>query len=173
MKSILQKRYKRCRFIWEMFETKIIGVVEGWRYLSHLTKFVSIVDDERDITELFKDALQRLPGLSIFSFTDPIIAIEHFKMNKNFYALVISDLRMPVINGIQLLKTVKDLNPEVRTVLMTAFDVEDKLFQEYIKKEIIDGFAQKPIRLDNLFQEVSKQLHGYELQKIPASKWLE
>ena len=128
------------------------------------------MDDERDITELFKDALQRLSGLSIFSFTDPIIAIEHFKMNKNSYALVISDLRMPVINGIQLLKTVKDLNPEVRTVLMTAFDVEDKLFQEYIKKEIIDGFAQKPIRLDNLLQEVSKQLHGYELQKIPSSK---
>jgi DNA-binding NtrC family response regulator len=128
------------------------------------------VDDERDITELFRDALQGLAGLSTFSFTDPIIAIEHFKMNKNSYALVISDLRMPVINGIQLLKTVKDLNPEVRTVLMTAFEVEDKLFQEYIKKEIIDGFAQKPIRLDNLLQEVSKQLHGYELQKIPSSK---
>jgi YesN/AraC family two-component response regulator len=35
---------------------------------------------------------------------------------------------MPVVNGFQLLKTAKDLNPEVRTVLMTAFDVEDKLF---------------------------------------------
>jgi len=69
-----------------------------------------------------------LPGLSIFTFTDPKIALEHFKINKSFYALVISDLRMPVINGVQLLKTVKDLNPEVRTVLMTAFDVEDKLF---------------------------------------------
>ena len=131
------------------------------------------MDDERDITELFRDALQRLPGLSIFSFTDPTIAIEHFKMNKNFYALVISDLRMPVINGIQLLKTVKDLNPEVRTVLMTAFGVEDKLFEEYSKKEIIDGFAQKPISLDNLLQEVSAQLHSYELLKIPDSKRLE
>jgi YesN/AraC family two-component response regulator len=37
------------------------------------------------------------------------------------YSLVISDLRMPVINGIQLLKTAKDLNPQVRTVLMTVF----------------------------------------------------
>ena len=79
----------------------------------------------------------------VFSFTEPQLALEHFKTNKDFYALVISDLRMPVINGIQLLKTVKDLNPEVRTVLITAFEVEDKLFQEYSKKEIIDGFAQK------------------------------
>ena len=143
-------------------------MVEGWKLLSP-SKFVSIVDDEHDITELLRDALQRLPGLSIFTFTDPTIAIEHFKMNKSFYALVISDLRMPVINGIQLLKTVKELNPGVKTVLMTAFDIEDKLFQEYCNKEIINGFAQKPISLDNLVIEVSNQLHSYELQKIPAS----
>jgi two-component system, cell cycle response regulator CpdR len=136
-------------------------------------RYVSIVDDESDITMLFHDALKSLPGITIFSFTDPRLALEHFKTNKNFYALVISDLRMPVINGIQLLKTVKDLNPEVRTVLMTAFEVEDKLFQEYSKKEIIDRFAQKPISPDNLLQEVSEQLHSYELQKIPASKRLE
>ena len=88
--------------------------------------------------------------------------------DKSFYALIISDLRMPIINGTQLLKTVKDLNPGVRTVLMTAFDM-DKLFQEYCNKEIINGFAQKPISLDNLVIEVSNQLHSYELQKIHAS----
>ena len=89
--------------------------------------------------------------------------------DKSFYALIISDLRMPIINGTQLLKTVKDLNPGVRTVLMTAFDIEDKLFQEYCNIEIINGFAQKPISLDNLVIEVSNQLHSYELQKIHAS----
>jgi DNA-binding NtrC family response regulator len=110
-----------------------------------------------------------LPGLSIFPFTDPIVALEHFKTNQRFYALVISDLRMPVINGIQLLKTAKDLNPQVRTVLMTAFDVEDKLFQDYTKKEIINGFAQKPITLETLVQEVSGQLHLYEMQNVYSS----
>ena len=69
---------------------------------------------------------------------------------------------MPVINGIQLLKTVKDFNPRVRTVLMTAFDIEDKLFQEYSKKEIINGLAQKPIQLSDFLAQVSTQLH--ELQ---------
>jgi DNA-binding NtrC family response regulator len=121
----------------------------------------------------FHEALKSLPGITIFTFTEPQLALEHFKTNKNSYALVISDLRMPVINGFQLLKTVKDLNPEVRTVLITAFDVERKLFQEYTKKEIIDGFAQKPINRDNLLQEVSAQLHSYELLKMPASKRLE
>ena len=49
---------------------------------------------------------------------------------------------------------------------MTAFDVEDKLFQEYSKKDIINGFFKRPIRLETLFQEVSSQLHSYEMQKI-------
>lgn len=151
-----------------MLSNKNHGVVEGWKFLSHSNKLVSIVDDEYDILELFRDALQVLPGLSVFTFTDPILALEHFKINQSLYALVISDLRMPVINGIQLLKTAKDLSPQVRTVLMTAFDVEDSLFQEHIKKEIINGFAQKPIRLETLIQEVTVQLHSYEMQRVYA-----
>jgi len=78
---------------------------------------------------------------------------------------------MPIINGVQLLKTVKHFNPGVRTILMTAFDIDDKLFQEYCNKEIINGFAQKPISLDNLAIEVSNQLHSYELQKsVPSNE---
>jgi len=102
---------------------------------SSSNRYLSIVDDGSDITLAFHEALKSLPGITIFTFTEPELALEHFKTNKNFYALVISDLRMPVINGFQLLKTVKDLNPEVRTVLITAFEVEDKLFQEYRKKK--------------------------------------
>lgn len=79
---------------------------------------------------------------------------------------------MPVINGLQLLKTIKDLNPKVRTILMTAFEVEDKPFQEYSKKEIINGFFQKPIGLDTLFQGVSSQLHSHKLQEIKACQRL-
>jgi YesN/AraC family two-component response regulator len=39
---------------------------------------------------------------------------------------MISDLRMPVVNGVQLLKTVKDLNPLARTILVTAYDIDNK-----------------------------------------------
>ena len=151
-----------------MLNDKNHGVVEGWKFLSHTSKFVSIVDDECDISGLFGDALQKVSGLSIFTFTEPTIALEHFKMNRSFYALVISDLRMPVINGIQLLKTVKDLNPNVKTILTSAFDVNDQLFQEYSEREIINGFVKKPIRLETLVQHASEQLHHYEMQKIYA-----
>jgi DNA-binding NtrC family response regulator len=126
---------------------------------------VSIVDDELDITVLFREVLQTIGGTSISTFTDPILALEHFTINKANYVLVISDLKMPGLNGMELLKKVKKLNPSVRTILMTAFEIDDKLLQQYLKSKIINAFLQKPIQIKDLLLEVDKQLDTYELQK--------
>ena len=121
-------------------------------------KIVSIVDDELSTTNLFYTALRTIRGINLFGFTDPVQALEHLKMNKHDYAVMICDLRMPVINGLQLLQTVKDLNPLSRTILITAYDIDGSLLQEYTKKEIINSFLQKPIGVDQLLSEVAKQI---------------
>jgi two-component system response regulator (stage 0 sporulation protein F) len=128
-------------------------------------RLVGIVDDEEDITGLFRDALGVINGITIFTFTDPLLALEHITINKERYLLVISDLRIPGLNGMELIKKLKNMNPLLRTILMTAFESNDELFQEYTKKQIINGYFQKPIRLDNLREEVNNQIHFYELQK--------
>src|SRR6185436_404439 len=123
---------------------------------------VAIVDDELDIVNLFRDALNKIRGLSIFTFTDPLTAFEHIRMNKSKYAVVISDLRMPGINGMDLIYKIKKENPLIRTLLMTAFEVDDKVFEDYTKNKIIDGFLQKPLKLSALESEVRKQIDIYE-----------
>ena len=137
----------------------------GRKSLVTRKRLVVIVDDERDITVLFRDALQKIKGVSILTFTDPKIALEHFRTNNAHYVVLLSDFRMPELNGIDLIKKIKDSNPFVRTILMTAFEINDELFKDYIKNEIINAFLQKPILLDTLIKEVSSQLHLYELQK--------
>ncbi|HMG39468.1 MAG TPA: response regulator [Nitrososphaeraceae archaeon] len=127
--------------------------------ISKNNKIVSVVDDEQKTAQLFHSALNTLKGINVFEFTDPILALEHLKINKLDYAVMISDLRMPVINGVQLLKTVKDLNPSTRTILMTGYDIDNSLLQEYTKKEIIDCFLRKPIELGQLLSEVNKQIY--------------
>ena len=122
-------------------------------------KIVSIVDNELSITKLFYDALRAISGIDVFWFTDPIEALEHLKMNWHDYAVMISDLRMPVINGVQLLQTARDLNPLARTILITAYDIDDNLLKEYTKKEIINRFLQKPIGVDQLRSEVINQIN--------------
>jgi DNA-binding NtrC family response regulator len=126
--------------------------------MTNKNKIVSIVDDELKTAQLFHNALCTIKGINVFEFTDPVKALEHLKINKKDYAVMISDLRMPVINGVQLLKAVKDLNPLARTILMTAYDIDDNLIQEYTKKEIINSFLQKPIELNQLLSEVNKQI---------------
>lgn len=123
---------------------------------------VAIIDDESDIVNLFRDALSKIDGLSIFTFTDPMAALEHFKINKGAYALLISDLRMPGISGTDLVCKIKKENPLVRTLLMTAFEVDDKVFEEYVNNDIIDGFIQKPVKLRYLLSEVLKQVNIYK-----------
>ena len=126
---------------------------------------IAIVDDEYDIVQHFRDALGPINGIAVFTFTDPVMALEHFKINVEKYILVISDLRMPALTGMELIKELKTMNQFVRTILMTAFATEDDLFQEYTKKELINGFLQKPIHLNDLRVEVNNQLHNYELLK--------
>ncbi|HEX7275207.1 MAG TPA: response regulator [Nitrososphaeraceae archaeon] len=126
---------------------------------------VAIVDDELDIVNLFRDALSKIKELSIFTFTDPMVALEHIRMNKSNYAVVISDLRMPDMNGMDLIFNIKKENPLVRTLLMTAFEVNDKVFEEYVKNNIIDGFLQKPLKLKDLESEVQKQIKIFKKSK--------
>jgi DNA-binding NtrC family response regulator len=124
-------------------------------------RLIAIVDDEPDILKLYQDFFIKIKGISIFTFTDPLMALEHFRMNKNEYVLVISDLRMPNLDGLELVKLIKDLNPLVRTILMTAFAIKDDLFQEYLREEIINDILQKPILLPDLYDQVRKQLRMY------------
>jgi len=126
---------------------------------------VCIVDDDPDIILLFRDALKSISGITIFTFTDPILALEHFQVNEYAYVLVISDFKMPGLNGIEFLKKIKEYNRFVRTILMTAFQIEDKVFLEYTKKKIINAFLQKPIGIHDLLKEVDTQIHSYEMQK--------
>ena len=127
-------------------------------------KIVSVVDDDLNTTELFHIALsENIDGISVVSFNDPIIALEHFAANKDAYVLVIADLRMPSLNGLELLKKVKSSNPKVRTILMSAYNFdEDLLFLKYMEEGIIDSSIDKPVAMNRLYQRVLEQLNAYE-----------
>jgi len=133
--------------------------------MSTNNRTVCIVDDDREITILFHEALKSIGGITILTFTDPVLALEHFQVNEYAYVLVISGFKMPGLNGMEFLKKIKELNRFVRTILMTAFEIEDKKFRDYTKSKIIDAFLQKPIRIHDLIKEVDTQLHSYENQK--------
>ena len=111
---------------------------------------ILVLDDDFEITTLIKITLQR-HGYNVFGFTDPFLALEHFKINHSTYSLVISDLRMPSMSGFQFIQNIKLIRPKINVLLMSAFDViGDSEFSTHSSKYEIDGFLQKPISIKKL-----------------------
>jgi DNA-binding NtrC family response regulator len=113
--------------------------------------FVAVIDDETDLAYLFKDALSQIDGVQVFAFTDPLLALEHFQTNHRNYSVVISDYRMPTMTGMELLSKIKDVNPAVTRIMMSAFEIQDELFNEC---DCVDKFLQKPVSMVKLIDEI-------------------
>jgi response regulator RpfG family c-di-GMP phosphodiesterase len=128
----------------------------------NLPVFVAVVDDEVDLANLFKEALSQIPNVRVFAFTDPALALEHFQQNQRNYRCVISDYRMPELNGVELLNKINRINPEVRSILMSAFEIEDQLFKTC---DCIDKFLRKPVTIANLLAVVQKYVTKMEIEK--------
>jgi DNA-binding NtrC family response regulator len=112
-----------------------------------------IVDDDSDIVQVLKMGLVK-NGFSVDAFTNPQDALQSFKSDAESYCLVLSDIRMPMLSGIQLSKKVKEINPDVKVVLMTAFDIRDNEFSKVFPSSQVDGFVQKPIGIKDLTDKI-------------------
>ncbi len=116
-----------------------------------------MLDDESDITTVLKLGLQKR-GFHVFAFTDPLLALEHFEKNFKKYGLVISDLRMPRLNGYEFVKKVKEIRPEIKVFLMTAFEIDDEEFRRILPSVKIEEFIQKPISFEGLAEIIRKHI---------------
>ena len=125
---------------------------------------VGIVDDEPDISTLFGEALRGIDGISVFTFNDSLEALKHITNNKEKYILVICDLMMPRLNGLDLVKKIKILSPKTRTMITTGYQIEPRELHFDIKMGIIDRIIQKPISMYGLRQEVKNQINAYQFR---------
>jgi DNA-binding response OmpR family regulator len=70
---------------------------------------VLIVDDEEDIANILRQFLTQA-GFNAVSFTSPLLALEHFMHNPLAYPVIITDLRMPGMSGIELANKIREIN---------------------------------------------------------------
>jgi DNA-binding NtrC family response regulator len=113
-----------------------------------------VVDDDSDIAHVLKQGLQKNRFL-VSVFTNPEEALKNFQSNsKDYYCLVLSDIRMPGMSGIRLARKVKEINPNVKVVLMTSFEINDNEFSKVFPSTQVDGFVQKPIGIENLTNKI-------------------
>ena len=112
-----------------------------------------VVDDDSDMVQVLKVGLLKNRFL-VDAFTNPEEALQSFKSDAESYCLLLSDIRMPGLSGIQLARKVKEINPAVKTVLMTAFEIRDNEFSKVFPSTQVDGFVQKPIGIRDLTDKI-------------------
>ena len=123
---------------------------------------ILLVDDESDITFIIKKYLET-QKFTVDSFTDSVKALEHYRQNLKEYSLVISDIRMPGMSGTVLAEEIKKIAPDVKVILMSAFEITETEFAKVSdSKTGIDGFMKKPVGLKALLNIVTKQLDSRE-----------
>ncbi len=113
---------------------------------------ILVVDDEPRIQEIIKRGLARLGEFSVETASDGLEAIE--KIDKDVFDLILTDLKMPRMDGIELLKTVKGTRPEILVIMMTAHGSIETAVEAM--KLGADDYVTKPIALDDLLIHVSK-----------------
>ena len=89
---------------------------------------ILVVDDEKIVRDFFLDVAQSLGG-NIETAEDGDIAVE--KCRSNHYDIVFLDMRMPHMNGLDACKTILDLDPAVKVVMMSGYS-EDQMMEEAI-----------------------------------------
>jgi CheY-like chemotaxis protein len=112
-----------------------------------------VVDDDSDIVRVLKTGLLK-NGFTVDAFANPQEALQSFKSNADSYSLVLSDIRMPGLSGMQITRKVKQINPNVKVVLMTAFEIRDDEFSKVFPSTSVDGFVQKPIGIKDLTDKI-------------------
>jgi CheY-like chemotaxis protein len=119
------------------------------------TGSILVLDDEFDLSMLVKQILRRDNFKNVFAFTDPLLALEHFKINHKDYSLIISDIRMPIMNGFEFVREARKINPKVKILLMTPFEIDDKEFARVLPNPKIDGLIRKPTSAKQILNTVS------------------
>ena len=112
-----------------------------------------VVDDDSDIVYVLKLGLQQ-NGFLVDTFTSPEQALQSFKSDAESYCLLLSDVRMPGLSGMELARKVKTINPNVKVLLMTAFEIKDEEFSKVLPSTQVDGFIQKPVGIKELTDKI-------------------
>jgi PAS domain S-box-containing protein len=135
-------------------ETPAVAAIEALKGTEHIL----IVDDEDQVAEALKQILASL-GYAVSSFTSSIEALQYFKANSALFDLVITDLTMPVMTGIDFARQVRAFRPGVPVIMCTGFT--DDISPGDVTAAGIKRLLRKPILRKDIGAAVRDVLDGY------------
>lgn len=114
---------------------------------------ILLVDDEADIVSTFKMILE-MNNFEVDGYTNPLAALSNFRPNE--FGLLILDIRMPVMNGFELFKRIKEIDDRVQACFITAYeDYRDEFKESFPMLDEAKYFIRKPKAIEDLVNHVA------------------
>lgn len=120
---------------------------------------ILIVDDQAEVGEVIKEMIMALGNIKASLALNSGMAFD--MMKKESYDLIITDMVMPKINGVELIRMAKKIYPNSKYVIMTGYVKDD----EYIKDNAADYILNKPFTLEEI-QEMIYKLYMYDNKAV-------
>jgi DNA-binding NtrC family response regulator len=121
---------------------------------------IVIVDDEEGMLDVCRETLEELEGVEVKTFLNSLDAVERLKEGN--VDLLVTDIRMPGLSGVDLLRTVRELDPNVQVLLMTGYPTVDSAIQA-LRLGATD-YLTKPFHPDELLEIARRLLQNLRLR---------
>lgn len=112
---------------------------------------IVIIDDESEILNMLSRFLNRSGKYNVTTYSNPVTAVNSFSTQK--YDLVLLDIMMPQMNGLEALEKIMQINSEQKVIMMTAYSTLDKVLKSH--KEGATNYLMKPF---NSLQDLEKKV---------------
>jgi DNA-binding response OmpR family regulator len=120
------------------------------------------VDDEKDILSTVKRGLESNNAFTVDTFSSGESALQAFESHpENYYDLVITDIRMPKMNGFELYRRIKEKNQSMKIAFITAFEINKEEFNKVMPSVNVIDFISKPLSVSSLITKLKSMLKSY------------
>jgi CheY-like chemotaxis protein len=118
-----------------------------------------IVDDEKDILAILKSGLETKGGFAVDTFSSGEAALQAFASHApDYYDIVLTDIRMPKMNGFELYRKIREKNASIPIAFITAFEINEDEFSKVMPSIKVRDFIKKPIRIPELIEKLNMVL---------------
>jgi len=127
---------------------------------------ILIIDDDPGCLDSLKSSLE-LSGYDCEAFTQPKKAVKAYK--KSRHDIIITDMKMPTMTGLEVLKEIKSFNPDAKVIIITAYgDVETAIAAV---NNHAYAFFGKPLNFPELMETIEKAEKDHEARKLTREEY--
>ena len=117
---------------------------------------ILLIDDEKDTLRLVQKYFEK-KGAHMSAYSNPLLALQDFMKNNNgndnYYDLIISGIKFPEMNGIELASIIRKMNKDIPIILMSSYTIDiDHFILKFLN---IEDIITKPIKLKDLIEKIN------------------